>query len=486
MEQCRSLRLALAAGLVVFSGCTTQIQSRVAPAPSPQSGTQQQSQPTASPTPSPTPIASVAPSPSPSPTPTGAPSSSGSWIQQLGTNGSETYAYGLASDSTNAVYVTGATSGALHGNTQAGDFDLFAAKYDVTGKLLWTKQLGTSASTTEGTAAALDHAGHLYVTGYTTGALKTDREASTSLDTEDVVVAQYDATTGALLWVKQIGANAVSVSQGIAVDSNNQIYIAGYTTGALPNNIQSGNQDLFLAKLDSKGNLLWVRQIGTPDQYAYAYRIAVDSSNHVYFTGYTTAGLGNILQEAHDAAFVAKYDSDGNQNWLHELDSTTANTSIFSYGIVVDGSNNVYLAGSTNSPLAGNTQGGIEDLFLAKYDSSGSFAWVKQLGSSDGHCSAHDVAIDGMGHLYVVGTTTTGLSSSTQNGTQDFFVAKYDLSGTLLNVRQMGSKAGLSSAFGVAVDNANDVYVGGFTAQPLAGNTQTGAVDFFTAKFSPN
>jgi len=86
---------------------------------------------------------------------------------QLATND---YANGVATDSSGNVYVTGGTKGGLDGNTSAGNTDLFVVKYNSSGTKQWTKQLGTSSSD-EAYGVATDSSGNVYVTGYTAGGL---------------------------------------------------------------------------------------------------------------------------------------------------------------------------------------------------------------------------------------------------------------------------------------------------------------------------
>ena len=80
------------------------------------------------------------------------------------------YANGVATDSSGNVYVTGGTKGGLDGNTSAGDTDLFVVKYNSSGTKQWTKQLGSSSRDYD-YGVATDSSGNVYVSGDTYGGL---------------------------------------------------------------------------------------------------------------------------------------------------------------------------------------------------------------------------------------------------------------------------------------------------------------------------
>ena len=101
----------------------------------------------------------------------------------------------------------------------------------------------------------------------------------------------------------------------------------------------------------------------------------------------------------------------------------------YAYGVATDLSGNVYVAGGTNGGLDGNTNAGNTDLFVVKYSSSGTKQWTKQLGSSS-RDSANGVATDSSGNIYVTGTTYWELDGNTSAGKADLFVVKYNSSGT--------------------------------------------------------
>ena len=147
------------------------------------------------------------------------------WTKQLGTTGSDVV-YGVAVDSSNNVYITGQTAGVLDGSGNAGYDDAFLAKYDSAGTKEWTKQLGsTGADLAYG--VAVDSNNNVYITGYTSGVLD-----GTSAGSVDVFLAKYDSA-GTIVWTKQLGTTGTDIAWDVAVDSSNNVYITGQTSGAL-------------------------------------------------------------------------------------------------------------------------------------------------------------------------------------------------------------------------------------------------------------
>ena len=97
-------------------------------------------------------------------------------------------------------------------------------------------------------------------------------------------------------------------------------------------------------------------------------------------------------------------------------------------GVTTDSSGNVYVTGYTLGGLDGNTNSGSYDMFLVKYNSSGTKQWTKQLGSS-GWDWGNGVTTDSSGNIYVTGYTNGGLDGNTNSGSYDIFIVKYNSSG---------------------------------------------------------
>ena len=103
-------------------------------------------------------------------------------------------------------------------------------------------------------------------------------------------------------------------------------------------------------------------------------------------------------------------------------------TNDYANGVATDSSGNVYVTGGTKGGLDGNTSAGNTDLFVVKYNSSGTKQWTKQLGTSSNDI-AYGVATDSSANVYVTGYTYGGLDGNTSAGDSDFFVVKYNSDG---------------------------------------------------------
>ena len=189
---------------------------------------------------------------------------------------------GVAVDTLDNIYVTGFTGGGLGDNTNAGGNDLFLIKYNDDGSREWTQQIGTSANE-YGTAVATDSSNNIYITGFTGGDLDGSNAGS-----NDLFVVKYDSA-GNRKWTEQLGTSLEDYAVGIATDSSGNVYVTGYTEGALDGS-NAGAQDIFVVKYDSAGVKQWTKQLGTSSSDD-ARGIATDSSGNVYVTGSTLGAL---------------------------------------------------------------------------------------------------------------------------------------------------------------------------------------------------
>jgi len=385
---------------------------------------------------------------------------------------SNDYAYGVATDSSGNVYVAGGTNGGLDGNTNAGNTDLFVVKYNSSGTKQWTRQLGSS-SRDSANGVATDSSGNVYVTGMTNGGLDGCKNAGI----EDLFVVKYNSS-GTKQWTNQLGSSSRDSANDVATDSSGNIYVTGTTYWELDGNTSAGKADLFVVKYDSSGTWQWTKQNGT-DRYDEARGVATDSSGNVYVTGYTEGGLDGNTSVGKADLFVVKYNSSGTKQWTKQLGTWDSD---FANGVATDSSGNVYVTGSTYRNLDGNTSAGNADLFVVKYNSSGTKQWTKQLGSSS-RDYANGIVTDSSGSVYVSGTTYGGLDGNTSAGNADLFVVKYNSSGTKQWTQQLGTSS-TDTANGVATDSSGNVYVAGGTYGGLDGNTSAGDNDLFVVKYN--
>ncbi len=383
------------------------------------------------------------------------------WQQQLGSSNYDT-ANGLAVNLEGHVFATGTTLGQL-GASSYGQADAWVAKFDSEANQQWIKQLGTGAwDSSKGIAT--DSQGNVYITGYTGGNLA-GKEAQES----DAWVMKLDAQ-GNEIWKKQFGGSDHDVSNAVAVDGQNNVYLAGYTLGGLSGNSKSAQASAWLTKLDAQGERVWLQELGTWG-WTEASDVAVASDGMVYLTGSTNS---NLL--AQSDAWLAKYDADGNQKWVKHLCRAGESAS---NAIAVDSQDNIYLAGYIKE-LTGELISGWADVCVVKYDSNGYQQWFKSLGEvSEVDDAAHDIAVDPQGNVYVTGHTESTLGAS-NFGDNDAWVARFDPDGNQQWIKQIGTAAN-DYSFAIAVSSEQDVYLAGKTAGDLAA-TNNGNYDAWLAR----
>lgn len=279
------------------------------------------------------------------------------WTKLLGTTGDD-WASSVAVDGS-GIYVTGGTTGGLHGEPNAGGYDSFLAKYDSTGGRQWTKLLG-SAEDESAYGVAADGSGYIYVTGYTLGDLY-----GTNAGLHDAFLAQYDST-GDRKWTRQLGTAGDDWANGVAVDGSGYIYVTGPTIGNLEGNINAGSGDAFLAQYDSTGALKWTKLLGTaaPDD---ARAVAMDGSGNIYITGGTDGNLDGNNNAGSTDVFLTQYDSSGTRNWTKLLGTAGGESA---YGVAAGGGY-IYVTGPTTGNLDGNINEGGIDIYLGRYSAAG-------------------------------------------------------------------------------------------------------------------
>ena len=393
------------------------------------------------------------------------------WTQQFGTS-SRDAAYGVRADASGNVYVAGFTDSSFDGAAHAGGQDVFVSKYSGTGLRQWTQLLGTSVDD-NAYGVSTDASGNVYVTGYTYGSL----DGGTHAGSRDAFVSKYSGA-GVRQWTRQLGSSTWDEAHSVSVDASGGVYVAGYTDGDLDGNGNRGSWDAFVAKYSGAGELQWTRQLGT-NSSDVAYGVSVDSSGNVYVAGRTSGGLDGGTHVGSDDAFVSKYSSAGVRQWTRQLG--TASDDFAGGGVTVDAFGDVYVTGYTSGGLDGNAHVGGADVFVSKYSGAGVRQWTRQLGTTSSD-EAWGVSTDASGNVYVAGRTSGGLDGGTHAGGDDVFVSKYSSAGVRQWTQQLGSSVA-DVARGVSVDSSGNVYVAGYTSGGLDGNANAGQDDPFVSKY---
>ena len=298
-------------------------------------------------------------------------------------------------------------------------------------------------------------------------------------------LTKLDASTGnSIVSVTQQSSTGTSTAAATAVDSSGNVYVIGTATGNFGNELNQGDQDTYLTKYDSAGNVQWQHLLGS-DGTASGYGLALDpATGGVVVSGTSTAALTQTsVADGTNDSFVASYAADGTQSWIQQIPTLAANQA---NAISVDASGNVYVGGSVTGGVigSGQTSNGGGDAYLAKLSSKGKILTENQFGTS-GSDSVAAMATGSDGSLYV---------ASTQSG--HAIVTKYangDITSAPTWTEDLGALQSGGAIGGIAVSNGK-VYVSGATsnANLTAGGQATvvapnsGGTDAFVASLTDN
>ncbi|MHA1987818.1 MAG: Loki-CTERM sorting domain-containing protein [Promethearchaeota archaeon] len=329
----------------------------------------------------------------------------------------------------------------LVGRTESfgmGDNDMILVKYSSSGVQQWNQTWGGSIND-GGYGVAIDSSDNVYIAGYT---------ESFGAGDFDMLLVKYN-NSGVQIWNTTWGGSGGEGGYGVAMDSLGNIYVVGSIGGYV-----FGDTDMVLVKFNSSGVQIWNTTWGG-NIYESGTGVAVDSSDSIYIAGRTNSfGAGD-----NDMVLV-KYNSSGVQIWNKTWGGINSDVG---KGVAVDSMDNIYLGGGASIFLVG-----YSDMALIKYDSSGVQLWNKTWGGGSSQEYGDGVAIDSLDNIYI-----SGRVPRTGGGTYDMGLVKFDSSGVALwNKSWGGVMMDYDISNGVAVDSSNSVYIVGETEAggPAASN----------------
>ena len=389
-----------------------------------------------------------------------------------------------------------------HFDNPSGQDGVFVAKYDASGRLLWVRVgLGTHSVST--TSVAVDSTGAIIVTGGFRDRIDFDGVVLVHPIVSDESMAMFLVkynSGGDVLWARKADwAGGAS----LAVDNYGNIFVAGgfWNTANFEGTelISVGQIDLFLAKYDPFGNLLWVRHAGEPGDDV-ASGVATDADGNAIITGWfnntisfdgATLGGGEWTH-----ALVVKYGSDGSLLWAEDIVAIPhpGAVGVAGYEVATDSYGNVLVTGEFRAEADFNGihvfSIGDQDAFIAKYDPEGNLLWVRHAGGIDSLATGHSVAIDAAGNAFISGRFSSRMefpdTPISLSGWADAFIAKYDPYGDLLWAKGAGGLEALDIAFSIDVDEEDHAVITGMfeveTSFDGISLTSRGYADMFVAK----
>jgi hypothetical protein len=375
------------------------------------------------------------------------------------------------------VYVAGYFSGTADfdpgsgtaNRTSAGERDVYVASYDSAGRYRWAATLG-GPGTDEGFDLAVSADGAVVATGIFTGTVNlaggTGSRRVTSAGGEDAFLVAYDPQ-GAFRWGLTVGGPGADHGHAVRFGPDGQVYLAGFFSGRAdfdPNSpagtaTATGGWDAFLARYDGAGRFDWVRPIGGRGNDQVRPGGMEVHDGQVYLTGdfagmtdfdpgpgaadLTSRGLGDI--------FIAAYSGAGDYRWAIGMGGPMLDAG---HRLVVDEMGDIYVTGWFQGKVdfdPGNAihdvtsqgMGGASDIFVARYDGNGRFAWANGFGApvsgADNNSLGGGLGRDAHGGLVVGGRFfgsvdfDPGPSSATlaSAGASDAWLVKYDTVGQL-------------------------------------------------------
>ena len=364
---------------------------------------------------------------------------------QAGGTDNMAWAADIVTDSSGNTYVTGTRNTDIvdaSGNLTTANYDILLLKYDSTGALAWTREYNSPDNNDdEAVAMALDATGNIDIIGR--GYNGTDN---------DYEVLKYNSS-GTLRWSATYdNAGNDDVPAALATDASGNVFVTGRSCNA------PGACDYAtVAFAAADGSPLWsgaaLYDAGGDDE---AVGIKLDASGNVYITGHSFGTSDDIV--------TVRYDSSGAQQWVTRYDSGTND---YATALAVDGSGNSYVTGYSY-----DSNGGSPGIVVLKYGSGGgSPLWQKTYGGGTTQAMPSAMAIDGSGSVYVTGKVG-------QVANYDMVTLKYLTDGTLAWAQTYGNANLNDFGTDVAVDGGGNVYVLGSLSQV------TGNADFVTVKYS--
>lgn len=379
---------------------------------------------------------------------------------------------------------------------------------------IWANQMGGDDSD-YAFAVALEGSDYVYTVGRFKDAADFDPgEGEIQLTSEggwDIFVSKMDSD-GNYIWAKQMGGEGNDYALGVAIDSNGNVYTTGLFSGDADFNLadasegdvsSNGTDDMFVCKLDSDGNFIWVRSFGGSGSDA-ANSIAIDSGDNVYIAGRfydevdfdPGASEAILTSDGSDDIFVSKLDSDGGFVWAKKMGGSGSDGAL---SVAVDDNDNVFTTGDFKGTADFNPADGVEEwitsdisysnVFVSKLDSDGGFLWAGKMGGH-GLSQGRAIAVTSNGDVVTTGYFTgmadfdpsSGSQEMTSNGNSDIFVAKLENDGSFVWARQMGGSGPVSAnGNAISVDSGANVFTTGYFQGEVDFDPAVGTDELLTA-----
>ena len=348
----------------------------------------------------------------------------------LNTSSADTWPCHMAIDLSGNIYVTYQSGGSVSGGSYVSWGDIVVAKIDTNGSIQWIQQQPTfnTSSGDRSPSLCVDKLSNVYLSYFNDNVGTVPGGTSGTY----LIVAKFNSNGALQWAKQNtFSTGQLTLDPRITADGLSNVYIVFHVSGTVSGGQLLGGSDIVVMKMSTIGDTLWIKQVapintGANEVVADIVTDRLSNLGEIYIT-YTTGGTvsGGTNRGSNDIV-VGKLNTSGNVLWLRQYGQMNTTGTDQNSHIVMDSSSNLYLTYLVNGTVSGGLNSGSGDTAIAKLDSAGNLLWVKQqeLMNSAGNEVNPWIGIDASGNIYITGQTSGTLSGGTYLGNQDIFLFK--------------------------------------------------------------
>jgi len=394
------------------------------------------------------------------------------WHKEFGDDATIQYGYGVAVDASGAIVMGGSFRGTINLGGEdlvsAGGADIYIARFHADGTHQWSKRFG-DANDQSLADVAVDAAGSVLITGDAEGSFSFGGSALTSAGSVDLYYAKFTSTGGHTFSAMR-GSTAADLGSAIAADAAGNVYVHGIFTGTVSFGgtalISAGSTDLFLAKYNTGGVHLWSKRFGDAASQS-ASDLAVDASGNSVITGEFNGavdfGLGTLTSAGGYDIYLARFNTSGTALWGKRFGDAALQ---YSHSVDINSVGHIVIGGQHDGTLnlgGSNLVSAGSDGYFGIFTNSGTHLASRRIGDASGQ-RVYAVCFGSDSQVFVTGITGGSPDFGgvvLSGGGGDMFVARYNLSAALSWVERLGGDNNGRSPHAITSDPAGNPVVTG-------------------------
>ena len=354
------------------------------------------------------------------------------WKKTLGGRGDEG-GFSIVRTSRGEYVITGFTNandGDFKGMSKGG-LDVFVIKLDSQGKVLWTKIIGGTGDESGSSVTTMSDGG-IVLTGLS-NSNDGDFEGMNRGD-QDIFVVKLDSN-GDIIWKKTFGGSGMEGGSSITGIPDGGVFLSGYysSTDGNFNGMNKGGHDIFVMKLDRDGGILWSKSLGGSG-FEQPTSMIMNSDGGCVLTGRSNSDDGDFkgtskMWKSGGDVFVIRLDSRGGVQWTNTFGGSKRDDG---NSITSTTNGGFILAGYTTSDDGdiNGTNNGNEDVWVIKLNEHGQKDWEKTFGGTlTDYCLSVSSFLDGGCVLTGFTNSNDGDFKGMNKGNTDLFVMSLDKDG---------------------------------------------------------